>query len=209
MWTARLNKPEPCQARGRSISKGAGIHPAKDVFRAVLLVAKANCADQIDQLTKTLLVECGSGVVLGEHAFELRILFLNRKHGLVDDLANFSLLGIGLKMLPAGFLGNPEDVCPAYSSRSSGSACFSFCNSLWRSSKASEMYLRKISPRTTCLYSEASMWPRNLSAAAHNFCSNPRFAPFEDFVKLVRCLAIRDAGVVYSRLPEDTHSPQS
>jgi hypothetical protein len=50
------------------------------------------------------------------------------------------------------------------------------------------MYLRKISPRTTCLYSEASMWPRNLSAAAHNFCSNPRFAPFEDFALFVRFL---------------------
>ncbi len=32
-------------------------------------------------------------------------------------------------------------------------------------------------PRSTCLYSDASIWPRILSAAAHNWFSNPRFAP--------------------------------
>ena len=42
------------------------------------------------------------------------------------------------------------------------------------SSKASEMYFRKIRPRTTCLYSAASRWPRSLSAACHSFASKPR-----------------------------------
>src|SRR4051812_27182853 len=46
------------------------------------------------------------------------------------------------------------------------------------SSKASEMYLRKMRPRQTCLYSEASMWPRILSAAAQSWASKPRAAPF-------------------------------
>src|SRR4029079_8857184 len=38
------------------------------------------------------------------------------------------------------------------------------------------MYLRKISPRTTCLYSAASMLLRRASAACQSFASNPRFA---------------------------------
>src|SRR5438477_9470795 len=42
------------------------------------------------------------------------------------------------------------------------------------SSKASEMYLRKMRPRQTCLYSEASMWPRILSAAAQSWASKLR-----------------------------------
>src|SRR5664280_1911341 len=42
-----------------------------------------------------------------------------------------------------------------------------------RSSKASSTYLRKISPRTTCLYSLESIEPRSLSAAFHNTSSSP------------------------------------
>src|SRR5262249_51862765 len=49
-------------------------------------------------------------------------------------------------------------------------ACFS--------SKASEMYLRKMRPSTTCLYSAASMLLRSLSAACQSLASKPRVAPF-------------------------------
>jgi hypothetical protein len=45
-------------------------------------------------------------------------------------------------------------------------------------SKASEMYLRKISPGTTCLYSAASMSLRSASAAAHSVASKRSLAPF-------------------------------
>ena len=38
------------------------------------------------------------------------------------------------------------------------------------------MYFRKISPRTTCLYSAASMEPRRALAAAHSWASKPRLA---------------------------------
>src|ERR1700735_1275972 len=43
------------------------------------------------------------------------------------------------------------------------------------------MYLRKIRPRTTCLYSAASMCPRSLSAVCQSCCSKPRLAPLLDF----------------------------
>src|SRR5436190_3112733 len=42
------------------------------------------------------------------------------------------------------------------------------------SSKASEMYFKKMRPRQTCLYSDASIWPRILSAAAQSWASKLR-----------------------------------
>jgi hypothetical protein len=44
------------------------------------------------------------------------------------------------------------------------------------SSKASEMYLRKMRPRTTCLYAAASMLLRSLSAESQSFASKPKGA---------------------------------
>ena len=68
-----------------------------------------------------------------------------------------------------------------YSSGSSGSAPSSISSSSLAccSSKASEMYLRKISPSTTCLYSAASILLRSASAISQSFCSNsePSVAP--------------------------------
>src|SRR5947207_2236350 len=46
----------------------------------------------------------------------------------------------------------------------------------WCSSKLSEMHLRKMRPRTTCLYSAASMLLRNLSAASQSLASKPMLA---------------------------------
>ena len=43
-------------------------------------------------------------------------------------------------------------------------------------SKASEMYLRKIRPSTTCLYSAASMLLRSASEACQSLASKPRLA---------------------------------
>src|SRR5947209_4099117 len=88
------------------------------------------------------------------------------------------------------FLGTQKMFSARYSSRSSGSAPFSFSSAECFSSKASEIYFRKISPRTTCLYSEASMRPRSLSAACHSFCSKPRLAPFEDLLGVLRSFTI-------------------
>src|SRR5881275_1547530 len=46
------------------------------------------------------------------------------------------------------------------------------------------MYLRKMRPRTTCLYSAASILLRSLSAASQSLASKPRLAveSFEPFV---------------------------
>ena len=62
-----------------------------------------------------------------------------------------------------------------YSSGSSGSAPSAArpISSARLASNASEMYLRKIRPRTTCLYSAASMLLRSASAAAQSLASRP------------------------------------
>ena len=66
--------------------------------------------------------------------------------------------------------GTQKMLCARYSSGSSGSAPSSTSASsrAYASSKASEMYFRNISPSTTCLYSAASMLPRNASAIPHS-----------------------------------------
>ena len=53
-----------------------------------------------------------------------------------------------------------------------------FCDSssACLASNASEMYLRKMSPRTTCLYSAASMLLRSASAACQSLASKPTLA---------------------------------
>jgi len=54
------------------------------------------------------------------------------------------------------------------------------------------MYLRKMSPSTTCLYSAASMEPRMALAAAQSWASKPRLAevPFRIVALSLRRLAI-------------------
>src|SRR2546425_3809119 len=81
--------------------------------------------------------------------------------------------------------GTQKMLSAVYSSRSSASAPFSFCNSACLSSNASEMYFMKIRPRTTCLYSAASRLPRSLSAVAQSVASKPRAEPLVHFPVLI------------------------
>ena len=89
-----------------------------------------------------------------------------------------------------------------YSSGSSGSAPCAVCaaSSACLASKASEMYLRKISPRTTCLYSAASILLRSASAAAQSLASKPRLAPLPLFFVLEACFG------VFAIVPPPHHS---
>ena len=74
-----------------------------------------------------------------------------------------------------------------YSSRSSA-ASLPHSASTWacRSSKASEMYLRKMRPRTTCLYSAASMLPRR-AAAMRQYSASKRSPPPLPLAWVFRC----------------------
>ena len=75
-----------------------------------------------------------------------------------------------------------------YSSRSSEASSPNSASTVARrSSNASEMYLRKISPSTTCLYSAASIEPRRASAIAHSSASWPVVAPSFGFFRALAC----------------------
>ena len=69
--------------------------------------------------------------------------------------------------------GTKKMFSEVYSSLSSSKPSPSSTSSLYLASKRSEMYFRKISPRTTDLYSEASRFPRSKSAAFHISFSKP------------------------------------
>ena len=71
--------------------------------------------------------------------------------------------------------GTQKKLWARYSSGSSGSAPWPRSVSNWPrpSSKASEMYFRKMRPRTTCLYSAASMLHRSARRRA------PKLSPVD------------------------------
>jgi len=79
-------------------------------FERFSLVAQTDVADQVDELAEPLLVEAGVGIVLWQHALERGVVAFDGEHGVVHDLADSRLFGIGLQVRPAGFLRHPEDV---------------------------------------------------------------------------------------------------
>src|SRR5437899_1260795 len=129
-----------------------------------------------------------AGVVLGQGVFQRRIVALDGDHCIVKVLADGWLLCATLNEGPAGCGRTQKTFSARYSSRSSGSAPFSFCNAACFSSKASEMYFRKIRPRMTCLYSAASRLPRSLSAVAQSVASKPSALLPEPFVLAFLCV---------------------
>src|SRR5437773_7581042 len=113
---------------------------------------------------------------------------------LIASSTSVPMVGCGalaLKCSQRASFGTQKMLSARYSSGSSGSAPCLRCasSSPCLASKASEMYLRKISPRTTCLYSAASMLLRSASAAAQSFASKPRLAPFW-LLLVLDCLAM-------------------
>ena len=122
-----------------SLSRSARIvHAAEQIDGAVGLLALAGSGefdggDDVDEFAEALVilrcaqalrcgcawgegaaapgsVEAGAGVVLGEDAFEARVVALDGDHGVVHSLADGGLLGAGLEVGPAGIGGHPKDV---------------------------------------------------------------------------------------------------
>ena len=85
------------------------VDPADHVLRAGVLVAHLDVADHVDELAEPLLVEGRTGVVLGQHVLERRVVALDRGHGVVDELADGGLPGLCLEMAPARLARDPED----------------------------------------------------------------------------------------------------
>ena len=65
------------------------------------------------------IVEHWAGVILREHALQRGILFLDRDHRLVNQLADRRLLGIRLQLDQRACFGTQKTFSALYSSRSS------------------------------------------------------------------------------------------
>src|SRR5690349_1441202 len=135
---------------GSELAEEVFVHAAKNILGAAFLVSEADGADEIDEFAEAALIEGLASVVLGKHALEAGIFLFNGEHGVVEELADAGLAA-ACSLSQRAALGTQKTFSAAYSSRSSGSAWGSAARTAWRSSKASEMYLRKIRPRTTCL----------------------------------------------------------
>src|SRR3989442_12729782 len=101
------------------------------------------------------------------------------------------------KYVQRASFGTQKMLAARYSSGSSGFAPCAFwdSSSACFASKASEMYLRKIRPRRTCLYSAASMLLRRASAAAQSFASKPKLAAESFLVLGVGTDGLNEVGI--------------
>ncbi len=86
------------------------VDSTEDVFGTGGFVANLYIRDGIDELTEFGFVQTLPSIVLGQDAFEARIVSLNTSHGVVDDLADCWLFRLSFKVLPTGFDGHPENV---------------------------------------------------------------------------------------------------
>jgi hypothetical protein len=86
------------------------IHAAQDILGSIRLVAQADVAHQVDQLAESRLVEPRVGVILGQHPFERRVVPLDGQHGVIDNLADRRLPGVGLQHRPARLWRHPEAI---------------------------------------------------------------------------------------------------
>src|SRR5690606_25815247 len=141
--------------------------------------------NQVNQFTQLTLRQLRTAIALVQNPLQLGVLSFDGSECIVDALANIRLLCSGAQRFPACRFRHPEHVGGGVVV-----AVFQFCcqvvfagirevifvsrsakrlsSSARRAEKVSEMYFRKMSPRTRCLYSAASMLARSLSAAAHS-----------------------------------------
>ena len=67
-------------------------------------------AHQVDHLPQAGLVQGGTGVVLGQHVPQRRVIPLNGGHGVVHSPPYGGLVRLALKLRPPGLGRHPEDV---------------------------------------------------------------------------------------------------
>ena len=86
------------------------VDAAQDVLGAILLVAQADVADQVNELAQALLVQPGMRVIFRQHALQRTVIALDGEHGVVHDLADGRQLGACEQGGPARLPRHPEDV---------------------------------------------------------------------------------------------------
>ena len=87
------------------------VDASKDIVSPMISVrAETDRADQINELTKHLILEVLAAVVAWQHTCKCGVLAFDESHRLVNSLTDSWQLGLGLQLLPAGAIRNPEDV---------------------------------------------------------------------------------------------------
>ena len=74
-----------------------------------LCAAHLDVAHHIDYLPQAGLVQGGSGVVLGQHVLEHRVIPFDGRHCIVNQPTDGGLTGLALERLPPSLARNPED----------------------------------------------------------------------------------------------------
>src|SRR4051812_37819883 len=86
------------------------IYATERILRTIRRRTERDVADQINNLTKSLLVEAGAGEVLRQYALERWVVALDRAHGVVDQLADGRLRSHRLEIGPTRLGRYPEDI---------------------------------------------------------------------------------------------------
>ena len=87
------------------------VDAAEDVVSPMIAVrTETDGADEVNEFTEHLVLEVLAAVVARQDAHQCGVLAFDESHRLVNGLANSRQLSLGLQLLPAGAIRNPEDV---------------------------------------------------------------------------------------------------
>ena len=135
-----------------------------------------------------------TGRISPEHALRALVVTFDRDHRVVDQLAGHRLRGGGLDLLRAAFFWDQEDSfgCAVVRVFRTGARVPLGDELGVPLFVGSEIYVKRLKPRSTRLYSAGSGWIRNLSAASQSFTSNPGATPLAlPFLVLVAFFVFR------------------
>lgn len=151
------------------------IHAAEQILAGVAFLVEADVSDEVYQFAEAFLVERGPSVIFWEDTLKGGVVTFDGIHGVVEILADGGQLGaLMLEIFPARGARHVEDILSEVFVFVFSVGVFVFFEFLVEFVEGVGdvlMYLRKIRPRTTCLYSAASMLLRNLSAVAQRVFS--------------------------------------
>ena len=101
----------PYPSLPRKHAKEVFVDAAENVVSPMIAVrTETDGADEVNELTEHLILEVLTTVVAGQDACQCGVFAFDESHCLVNGLTDSWQLGLGLQLLPAGTIRNPEDV---------------------------------------------------------------------------------------------------
>lgn len=105
----RVELPAVFSLRGGETHEEVFVHSAEHIAGAARRVGKPNRAHEIDEFAETAGLQGRTGVVLGQHSFEDMVVALDRRHCIVDQMANLRPRGVPMEKRPARILRHEND----------------------------------------------------------------------------------------------------